>query len=110
MARGILQGKVEAIWTISFKIRAKIEVREHCVSLRRRVYTMVRHFENREGYWVSCGKLRTYSQHRDIVATPSQKAVATKIIDKVHHQNNAGVFNFRHGTRRDTTVGNNIIQ
>ena len=34
--RSTLQGKIEAIWTISFKIRAKIEVREHlyCVSLR----------------------------------------------------------------------------
>ena len=38
--RSILQGKIEVIWTISFKIRAKIEVREHlyCVSLRRRVF------------------------------------------------------------------------
>ena len=41
-------------------------------------HTIVRHFESRKGYWVSCGKLRTYSQHHDIVATPSQKAVATK--------------------------------
>ena len=27
--RSILQGKIEAIWTISFKIKVKIEVREH---------------------------------------------------------------------------------
>ena len=62
------------------KIRAKIEVREHLyrVSLRRRVYTIVHHFKNRERYWVSCGKLRTNSQHHDIVTTPFQKAVATK--------------------------------
>ena len=62
------------------KIRAKIEVREHlyCVSLRRRVYTIVHHFKNRERYWVSCGKLRTNSQHHDIVTTPFQKAVAAK--------------------------------
>ena len=62
------------------KIRAKIEVREHlyCVSLRRRVYTIVHHSKNRERYWVFCGKLRTNSQHHDIVTTPFQKAVATK--------------------------------
>ena len=42
-------------------------------------HTIVRHFENREGYWVSCEKLRTFSQHHNIVATPSQKAVAIKM-------------------------------
>ena len=38
--RSILQRKIEAIWTISFKIRTKIEGREHlyCVSLRRRFF------------------------------------------------------------------------
>ena len=41
-------------------------------------HPIIRHFKNREGYWVFCGKLRTYSQHHDIVATPFQKAVATK--------------------------------
>ena len=39
-------GKMEVIRTISFKIRAKIV---YYVLLRRRVYTIARHFENRDG-------------------------------------------------------------
>ena len=30
--RSILQGKIEAIWAISFKIKAKIEVRVHSIA------------------------------------------------------------------------------
>ena len=64
-------------------MRAKIEVREHlyCVSLRRRVHTIVRHFKNREVafgvLWKVTDLLTTPS---DLVATPSQKAVGTKTL------------------------------
>ena len=55
-------------------------------------HTIVRHFENHEGYWVSCGKLRTYLQHHDIVATSSQKAEATKSYSQFQSMLNSQIF------------------